>query len=75
MGILFYLMAKKKLLPLGFRFTPMDEELVMYYLKRKVTGEKHHIDVISELDIYKFDPWELPGNFAISFLLALHLCT
>lgn len=58
-------MAKKKLLPLGFRFTPMDEELVMYYLKRKVTGEKHHIDVISELDIYKFAPWELPEKSSL----------
>lgn len=70
-----FLMAKRKLLPLGFRFTPTDEELVMYYLKRKITGKEPHIDIIPELDIYKFAPWKLPGNFAIFFLLALHLCT
>ncbi|GAB2287238.1 hypothetical protein Dimus_021620 [Dionaea muscipula] len=46
----------------GFRFHPTDEELVMYYLKRKVMGKPLHAEVISELDIYKFEPSDLPDK-------------
>ncbi|XP_010270428.1 PREDICTED: NAC domain-containing protein 37-like isoform X2 [Nelumbo nucifera] len=46
-------------LPPGFRFHPTDVELVKYYLKRKVLG-KPLIQAISEIDIYKFSPWDLP---------------
>lgn len=45
----------------GFRFHPTDEELVMYYLKRKMCGKKLNLDVIRETDVYKWDPEELPG--------------
>lgn len=48
-------------LPPGFRFHPTDEELVGYYLKRKVEGQKFELEVIPVIDLYKFDPWELPG--------------
>ncbi|XP_077213389.1 NAC domain-containing protein 82-like isoform X2 [Tasmannia lanceolata] len=47
-------------LPPGFRFRPTDEELVKYYLKRKVMGKSLCSKVISEIDLYKFDPWDLP---------------
>lgn len=47
-------------LPPGFRFHPTDEELVGYYLKKKVEGEKFELDVIPVIDLYKFDPWQLP---------------
>lgn len=50
-------------LPPGFRFHPTDVELVMYYLKRKVMGKKLHFEAITEINIYKFSPWELPGTF------------
>ncbi|KAL9248469.1 NAC domain-containing protein [Drosera capensis] len=46
----------------GFRFHPTDEELVMYYLKRKVMGKKLCAELISELDIYKFEPSDLPDK-------------
>lgn len=49
-------------LPPGFRFHPTDDELVSYYLKRKVDGKKIELEVIPVIDLYKFDPWELPGN-------------
>lgn len=49
-------------LPPGFRFHPTDEELVGYYLKRKVEGLEIELEVIPVIDFYKFDPWELPGN-------------
>ncbi|CAM8964770.1 unnamed protein product [Rhodiola kirilowii] len=45
----------------GFRFHPTDEELVRYYLTRKVCGKNVRIDAISEADIYKMEPWDLPG--------------
>lgn len=48
-------------LPPGFRFHPTDEELVGYYLKRKIEGQKFELEVIPVIDLYKFDPWELPG--------------
>ncbi|XP_057509958.1 NAC domain-containing protein 71-like [Actinidia eriantha] len=47
-------------LPPGFRFHPTDEELVGYYLKRKVEGLAIELEVIPVIDLYKFDPWELP---------------
>ncbi|MBA0768824.1 hypothetical protein Gotri_017601 [Gossypium trilobum] len=50
------------LLPPGFRFHPTDEELVGYYLKRKNEGLEIELEVIPVLDLYKFDPWELPGR-------------
>ncbi|GMH26751.1 hypothetical protein Nepgr_028594 [Nepenthes gracilis] len=49
-------------LPPGFRFHPNDEELVGYYLKRKVEGLEIELEVIPEIDFYKYDPWELPDK-------------
>lgn len=47
-------------LPPGFRFHPTDEELVVHYLCRKVTYQCLPVPIIAEVDLYKFDPWELP---------------
>lgn len=44
----------------GFHFHPTDVDLVQY-LKRKVMGERLHFEFITEIDVYKFDPWDLPG--------------
>lgn len=59
-------MAETKLIP-GFRFHPTDVELVLYYLKRKVLGQGFPFDVIAEIDIYKYAPWDLPGMHAHLF--------
>lgn len=48
-------------LPPGFRFHPTDDELVMHYLCRKCASQKIDVSIIKELDLYKHDPWELPG--------------
>ncbi|KAG8485177.1 hypothetical protein CXB51_021568 [Gossypium anomalum] len=49
-------------LPPGFRFHPTDEELVVYYLKRKINGRKIELEIIPEVDLYKCEPWDLPGK-------------
>ncbi|KAK6933457.1 NAC domain, partial [Dillenia turbinata] len=46
----------------GFRFHPTDEELVRFYLKRKVFGKSFRIDAIAEIDVYRFEPWDLPDR-------------
>ena len=49
--------------PPGFGFHPTDVELISHYLKRKVLGCQIDLEVIPEVDIYKFEPWDLPGIF------------
>ncbi|RWW76306.1 hypothetical protein BHE74_00015613 [Ensete ventricosum] len=50
-------------LPPGFRFHPTDEELVAYYLKRKINGYRFELEIIPEVDLYKCEPWDLPGAY------------
>jgi hypothetical protein len=45
----------------GFRFHPTDEELVSYYLRRRVAGRRLRVDAIAEVDLYRLEPWELPS--------------
>ncbi|GLU06666.1 hypothetical protein SLE2022_236720 [Rubroshorea leprosula] len=45
--------------PPGFRFHPTDEELLHYYLKKKVSFQKFDMEVIREVDLNKMEPWEL----------------
>lgn len=49
-------------LPPGFRFHPTDEELVVHYLCLKSSGQRLPVPIIAEVDLYKFDPWDLPGK-------------
>ncbi|XP_022637360.1 transcription factor JUNGBRUNNEN 1 isoform X2 [Vigna radiata var. radiata] len=46
----------------GFRFHPTDEELVGFYLRRKVEKKPLRIELIKQIDIYKYDPWDLPTS-------------
>nr|CAB3461448.1 unnamed protein product [Digitaria exilis] len=45
----------------GFRFHPTEEELIEFYLRRKVEGKRFNVDLIAFLDLYRYDPWELPA--------------
>ncbi|KAL2512554.1 NAC domain containing protein 36 [Abeliophyllum distichum] len=46
----------------GFRFHPTEEELLSFYLKNMVFGKKmRSTDIIGFLNIYRHDPWDLPG--------------
>ncbi|CAH9123932.1 unnamed protein product [Cuscuta epithymum] len=55
--------GEESVLP-GFRFHPTDEELVGFYLRRKIQQKPLSIELIKQLDIYKFDPWDLPTELA-----------
>lgn len=46
----------------GFRFHPTDEELVGFYLKIKIQQRTLPIELIKQVDIYKYDPWDLPSK-------------
>ncbi|PNT66495.1 uncharacterized protein LOC100838301 isoform X2 [Brachypodium distachyon] len=56
--------------PPGFRFHPTEEELVGYYLARKVQASSNSssqnkmnkmdvLDIIQEVDLYRIEPWDL----------------
>ncbi|MQL86686.1 hypothetical protein Taro_019223 [Colocasia esculenta] len=46
-------------IPPGFRFHPTEEELLNYYLRKKVAGDKIDLDVIREVDLNKLEPWDI----------------
>jgi hypothetical protein len=58
---------KNSELPPGFRFHPTDEELIVHYLCNQATSKPCPASIIPEVDIYKFDPWELPGIYIYIF--------
>ncbi|XP_023755359.1 NAC domain-containing protein 7 [Lactuca sativa] len=45
--------------PPGFRFHPTDEELVDYYLRKKIAAKRIDLDVIKDIDLYRIEPWDL----------------
>ncbi|PIM98723.1 hypothetical protein CDL12_28793 [Handroanthus impetiginosus] len=49
-------------LPPGFRFHPTDEELITYYLFKKVLDCGFTSRAIAEADLNKCEPWHLPGK-------------
>ncbi|XP_012463494.2 LOW QUALITY PROTEIN: NAC transcription factor 47 [Gossypium raimondii] len=49
-------------LPPGFRFHPTDEELILHYLMKKLSSSPFPVSIIADVDIYKFDPWDLPDK-------------
>ncbi|KAK1357638.1 NAC domain-containing protein [Heracleum sosnowskyi] len=53
--------------PPGFRFHPTDEELVGYYLRKKVASQKIDLDVIKDIDLYRIEPWDLIERCQIGY--------
>ncbi|KAJ8640842.1 hypothetical protein MRB53_017536 [Persea americana] len=47
-------------LPPGFRFHPTDEELITFYLASKVFNRSFSSVEIAEVDLRRWEPWELP---------------
>lgn len=60
-------------LPPGCRFYPSDEQLLCYYLSGKNSdpnsghGARYGCDLISELELYGYDPFELPERACYSY--------
>lgn len=52
---------------MGYRFHPTDEELVNYYLKLKMLGHDDEVSMVPEINVLKFEPWEIPGNILTNF--------
>ncbi|KAH6836033.1 vascular related NAC-domain protein 7, partial [Perilla frutescens var. hirtella] len=53
--------------PPGFRFHPTEEELVGYYLKRKVNSLKIDLDVIADIDLYRIEPWDIQDRCKLGY--------
>ncbi|KAL4378154.1 hypothetical protein GQ457_02G013840 [Hibiscus cannabinus] len=53
--------------PPGFRFHPTDEELVGYYLRKKVASKKIDLDVIRDIELYRIEPWDLQERCRIGY--------
>ncbi|KAG7570737.1 NAC domain [Arabidopsis thaliana x Arabidopsis arenosa] len=45
--------------PPGFRFHPTEEELLQYYLRKKVNSIEIDLDVIRDVDLNKLEPWDI----------------
>ncbi|XP_062195382.1 NAC domain-containing protein 43-like [Phragmites australis] len=45
--------------PPGFRFHPTEEELLNYYLRKKVASQQIDLDVIRDIDLNKLEPWDI----------------
>ncbi|KAJ0246462.1 NAC domain-containing protein 66 [Hirschfeldia incana] len=45
--------------PPGFRFHPTEEELLQYYLRKKISKIKIDLDVIRDVDLNKLEPWDI----------------
>jgi hypothetical protein len=63
-------MEMESCVPPGFRFHPTEEELVGYYLKRKIDSQKIDLDVIANIDLYKMEPWDIQGEEKLTSLLS-----
>uniref|UniRef100_A0A0D9VP05 NAC domain-containing protein n=1 Tax=Leersia perrieri TaxID=77586 RepID=A0A0D9VP05_9ORYZ len=59
--------AMESCVPPGFRFHPTDEELVGYYLRKKVASQKIDLDVIRDIDLYRIEPWDLQEHCGIGY--------
>ncbi|KAL4309424.1 hypothetical protein GQ457_01G054620 [Hibiscus cannabinus] len=47
-------------LEIGFRFLPPDEQIISFFLKNKMLGDHESTRHITEVDLLKLEPWQLP---------------
>lgn len=67
-------MDQSSCVPPGFRFHPTDEELVGYYLRKKIASQKIDLDVIRDIDLYRIEPWDLIGIATFTAPIRFFLC-
>jgi len=51
--------------PAGYRFCPHNHELVLHYLKNKVSGLPLPRNRIADVSLYQHNPEELAGSFLL----------
>ncbi|XP_022719788.1 NAC domain-containing protein 30 [Durio zibethinus] len=61
------MMELESCVPPGFRFHPTEEELVGYYLRRKINSLKIDLDVIIDIDLYKMEPWDMQARCKLGY--------
>ncbi|XP_047320969.1 NAC domain-containing protein 89-like [Impatiens glandulifera] len=49
----------------GFKFSPGDEELISFYLRKKIVEMDELVSIIPEIEINNFEPWDLPAKCSI----------
>eukprot|EP00261_Vitis_vinifera_P030589 XP_019071832.1 PREDICTED: NAC domain-containing protein 30 isoform X2 [Vitis vinifera] len=62
-----FAMEMESCVPPGFRFHPTEQELVDYYLKRKINSLKIDLDVIIEIDLYRMEPWDIQDRCKLGY--------
>ncbi|KAG4912569.1 hypothetical protein JHK84_053029 [Glycine max] len=53
---------KTYVFPVGYKFDPNDDDLVSYYLRKKIIREQLPEKLIQESDVVGTEPWGLPGD-------------
>ncbi|KAM7279073.1 hypothetical protein ACFE04_006207 [Oxalis oulophora] len=56
-----------KPLPPGCRFYPSDQQLLSFYLPRKIANPNRNDDVIRQIDVMSFAPYDLPDCACFSY--------
>ena len=52
----------------GFRFCPSPEDIAQFFLPMKVSGAPMPATPIKEMDVFKYNPEDLPSKFVILIL-------
>lgn len=47
-------------LPLGYRFLPNGQEIILQYLTKKILNQQLPSNIIKDIDLYAHDPHQLP---------------
>ncbi|XP_020149593.1 NAC domain-containing protein 43 [Aegilops tauschii subsp. strangulata] len=55
----------QSVVPPGFRFHPTEEELLTYYLVKKVASQRIDLGVIPDIDLNKLEPWDIQARCRI----------
>ncbi|XVE60789.1 hypothetical protein DITRI_Ditri05aG0155200 [Diplodiscus trichospermus] len=61
------MMELESCVPPGFRFHPTEEELVGYYLRRKINSLKIDLNVIMDIDLYNMEPWDIQDTCKLGY--------
>lgn len=55
----------------GFRFHPTEQEIISYFLEMKMRGLDFPVHTVAEVDICKFEPYDLPRKYLLLLLFII----